>query len=61
MKTLDVINQKGEVVAALEIEGGEKVTRVELERHYTHFVKLFMKHLGHNLKVMVRSDQQVQS
>lgn len=56
MKTLDVINKKGEVVAALEIEDAT-ATRVELENHYTHFVKLFMKHLGHNLKVVVRSER----
>lgn len=53
MTKLDVINRKGEVVAALEIEGAT-ATPSEIEIHYTHFVKLFMRHLGRNLKVIVR-------
>lgn len=53
IRILDVIDRKGEVVAAIEVEGGT-ASKAEMEVHYTQFVKLFMRHLGHNLKVMVR-------
>lgn len=51
--TLDILNKQGEVVAALEVEGG-KATPSEMEKHYTHFANLFMTHLGRNLKAICR-------
>lgn len=53
IRTLDVINRQGEVVAAIKVEGGT-ATKAEMESHYTQFVKVFMQHLGRGLKVMVR-------